>query len=105
MSGERTLDRVLALLRELRSDLSCRGVLHAAVFGSVARNEESADSDVDIMIELDPSRRSTLLTYIAIVGQLEGLAAPLGRKIDVAQRRRLHPRVRPAAERDAVTAF
>ena len=105
MAGERTLDRVLALLRELRGELRRQGVLHAAVFGSVAREEESPNSDVDIMIELDPTQRSTLLTYVAVIGQLEALAVPLGRKIDVAQRRRLHPRVRPAAERDAVAAF
>ena len=64
-----------------------------------------SDSDVDIMIELDPAQHLTLLTYAGIVRQLEALAAPLGRQIDVAQRRRLRAHVRPAAERDAVQAF
>jgi predicted nucleotidyltransferase len=105
MSTNRSLDDVLALLRACRAELRRGGVLHAAVYGSVARGDEAPDSDVDIMIELDPAQRLTLLSYVGIVRQLEALAAPLGRRIDVAQRRRLRPHVRPAAERDAVQAF
>jgi predicted nucleotidyltransferase len=105
MSTDRTLDRVLTLLRARAAELRRGGVLHAAVFGSVARGEEISDSDVDIMIELDPAQRLTLLSYARIVRQLETLSGPLGRRIDIAQRRRLRPHVRPAAERDAVQAF
>jgi predicted nucleotidyltransferase len=105
MPTDRTLDRVLTLLRARAAELRQGGVLHAAVFGSVARGEEISDSDVDIMVELDPTRRLTLLTYVGIVRQLETLTAPLGRRIDVAQRRRLRPHLRPTAERDAVPAF
>ena len=105
MPTARTLDQVLALLRGRAADLRHRGVLHAAVFGSVARGEDVPDSDVDIMIELDPAQRHTLLTYVGIIRELEALAAPLGRRVDVAQRRRLRPHVRPAADRDAVAAF
>jgi uncharacterized protein len=100
-----TLDRVLTLLRARAAELRSRGVLHAAVFGSVARGEDTPGGDVDIMIELDLAQRPTLLTYVGIVRQLESLAAPLGRPIDVVQRRRLRSHVRPAAERDAVSAF
>jgi predicted nucleotidyltransferase len=95
----------LTLLRARAAELRRGGILHAAVFGSVARGEEIPGSDVDIMIELDPARRLTLLTYVGLVRQIEALATPLGRRIEVAQRRRLRPHVRPTAERDAVSAF
>lgn len=103
--SDRTLDRVLSLLRARAALLRSRGVLHAAVFGSVARGEDVPGSDVDIMIELDPAGRPTLLAYVGAVREIQGLAELLGRRIEVVQRRRLRPHVRPAAERDAVVAF
>jgi predicted nucleotidyltransferase len=32
-----------------------QGVAHAAVFGSVARGDDRPDSDVDILVDLDPA--------------------------------------------------
>ncbi len=49
-----TLDEALSRLRAHADELRGRGVLHAAVFGSVARGEAREDSDVDVLIELDP---------------------------------------------------
>lgn len=46
------LDSCLLALRERESVLKERGVLHAGIFGSVARREERADSDVDVAIEI-----------------------------------------------------
>lgn len=105
MPNSRTLEQILALLRARQAELRQRGVLHAAVFGSVARGEEQAASDIDILVELDPAQRPTLLTYAGVIRVLAALAAPLGRSVDVAQRRRLRDHVRPAAERDAIAAF
>ncbi|MGU3666312.1 nucleotidyltransferase family protein [Methylobacterium sp. A49B] len=49
------LDKLAALdiLRANEAELRRRGVLHAALFGSVARGEAHAESDVDVMIEID----------------------------------------------------
>ena len=44
-------DRVIATLQQHRAELEGRGVVHAAVFGSVARGQARPDSDVDILIE------------------------------------------------------
>ena len=38
----------------MRSELRSRGVTHAALFGSRARGEARADSDIDIMVEIAP---------------------------------------------------
>jgi hypothetical protein len=47
-----TLARVLATLRREESDLRRRGILHAGVFGSVARGEDTSSSDIDILVEV-----------------------------------------------------
>jgi len=46
---------VLAKLRENESALRARGIKHAALFGSCARGDNRPDSDIDIMIEVDPA--------------------------------------------------
>jgi len=50
MNKQEILDR----LRENERALRERGVTHAALFGSRARGEERSDSDIDIMVEVDP---------------------------------------------------
>ena len=45
---------VIAMLKQHRAELERKGVRHAALFGSLARDEARPDSDIDIMIELDP---------------------------------------------------
>lgn len=47
---------IITRLKAHEAALKARGVAHAALFGSVARGEQRGDSDIDIMIELDPAR-------------------------------------------------
>ncbi len=54
MNRQDIIDR----LRENEAALKARGVTHAALFGSRARGEERRDSDIDIMIDIDPGRLS-----------------------------------------------
>ena len=97
-----TLDRVLALLREREADLHRRGVLHAAVFGSVARGDQQDTSDIDLMVDLDRTNVPTLFEYIGIALDLE---AALGRPVDLTVRDNLKRHIRPNAEAEAVYAF
>jgi predicted nucleotidyltransferase len=46
-----SLAAALRILKDHEPELRRRGVVHAAVFGSVARGEANAVSDVDILIE------------------------------------------------------
>jgi len=47
-------DDAIKILRQHQADLRARGIVHAALFGSVARGEAGTKSDLDILIELDP---------------------------------------------------
>jgi predicted nucleotidyltransferase len=54
-------DTALSILRSLRSRLEARGIAHAALFGSVARGEAGACSDVDVFVTPQSGRRLDLI--------------------------------------------
>jgi predicted nucleotidyltransferase len=95
-------EQAIATLRAHEPDLRSRGVLHAALFGSVARGDAKPASDIDIMVDIDPEAHIDLFDYVGITQYLgELLPSP----VDVANHKTLKPLVRPSAERDAVYAF
>lgn len=102
MSDSAELDRVLGILRARADELRRRGVRHASVFGSAARGEDGADSDIDILITLDPAVQTDAFGYAGVVGDLEDW---IGRKVDVARRDMLRDHVRTDAVEGEVRAF
>jgi predicted nucleotidyltransferase len=92
----------IAILRQSEPALRERGVLHAALFGSVARGENHAGSDVDIMLEIDPEARITVFDYVELK---EYIANLFDGPVDVVNRDGLKSYVAPAATADAVYAF
>ena len=56
MGNEINLDYVLQTLCDQQTELRRLGMAHATVFGSVARGEERAESDIDVVVELDENR-------------------------------------------------
>lgn len=96
------LTDILGRLRAHEVELRERGVVHVAVFGSVARAENLTDSDVDLLVDLTPEVADDFLAYAGIAADLEVI---VGRDLDVARRDRLRPHVRPNAEAHAVYAF
>lgn len=93
-------DDVVAVLRSNAPELRGLGVRHLAVFGSVARGEAGPDSDVDVLLDLDPA--ASLLRVVRIRDRLTAL---LGRPVDVAELEAMRPTLREAARREAVHAF
>jgi uncharacterized protein len=81
------------LLREKRDEILRIAARHGAsnvrIFGSVARGEASAQSDIDFLVELERGR--SLLDHAALMIDLESL---LGRRVDVATERGLKPQIR-----------
>jgi predicted nucleotidyltransferase len=95
-------DEIIGKLKACEADLRAQGVAHAALFGSVARGEDRPDSDIDIMVELDPAARVTLFDYVGIKEYIEAMFSG---PVDVVNRDGLKPRLRPKATADAIYAF
>jgi len=92
----------IATLRRHEADLRARGICHAGVFGSVSRGENRPDSDLDIIIDIEPDIRVTVFDYVGLKEYIAGLfEAP----VDVVSRESLKPHIRPAATADAIYAF
>ena len=98
MDRQEILDR----LRANEVALRARGVAHAAVFGSRARGDNRADSDTDIMIDVNPDARLSVYDYVGLKEYIAGLFEG---PVDVVSREGLKPYVRPAATTHAVYAF
>jgi predicted nucleotidyltransferase len=100
--GGATLARVLAVLRSQETALRSRGILHVGVFGSVARGDDTAASDIDIVIEIDYASGFGTTDLIDVEEQL---ARALGRRVDVVSAGGLKPGKHDAVRRDAVPVF
>lgn len=95
-------DAVIARLKEAEPALRARGIRHAAVFGSIARGEERPDSDIDILVDLDPEARLTIYDYVAIKEYVSGL---FDGAVDVVSSGGLKPFIRPRVTAEAAYAF
>ena len=73
------------------------GANNVRVFGSMSRGEESVESDLDIIVEME--RGSSLLDIIAIKQDIEEL---LGIKVDVVTESSISPYIRDAVLKEAV---
>jgi predicted nucleotidyltransferase len=92
----------LETLRRSEPALQSRGVRHAALFGSVARGTNRPESDIDIMIEIDPDAHMTVFDYVDLKDYIASL---FDEPVDIVNREALKSHVRPAATADAIYAF
>jgi len=96
------LDDVVRRIRALEPELGRRGIHHLAVFGSLARGDERAGSDVDLGITIEPGRSFSLIRMEDTRLWLEEV---LGRPVDLGEIEALRPPVRAAFDRERVPVF
>jgi hypothetical protein len=75
--------------RRVAIPMSRRGVVRASIFGSAARGEATASSDIDFLVEFEKGR-----TLVDLSGLRLDLCDALGREVDVATPGSLHPKLR-----------
>lgn len=97
-----TKDEVINKLQAHESELKAAGIVRIAVFGSVARGDNSPELDVDLLADFDRTKRYTLLT----MGRLENrLAVLLQTGADLSSPDWLRESVKAQVMREAVLAF
>lgn len=83
-------EAILRLARE-------HGAHNVRIFGSAARGEETGDSDLDVLVEMEEGR--SLIDHVALKQDLEEL---LGQEVDVVTEASLHPRMCERVLREAI---
>ncbi|WP_228060172.1 nucleotidyltransferase family protein [Plectonema radiosum] len=77
--------------------MSCFGVRSLALFGSVARDEAKPDSDVDILVDLEPP-----LTFDRYMDLKFYLEEQLGTRVDLVNWKSLKPQVLENVEQELI---
>jgi len=93
---------VVAALRQAEPALRERGVAALYVFGSHARDQARPDSDVDVFIDKDKSRKFGFDEFMDVYFLLQ---ERLGAGVDYGTREGLHPVLRTQIEREAIRVF
>jgi len=84
-------DDVIERCRQAEPEIRRMGVRRIALFGSMARGEAAADSDVDLLVEFEPGGKS-FDRFLALSELLERL---LGRRVDLVTTEALSPYIGP----------
>jgi uncharacterized protein len=93
-----TLDELRRTKRDEILRVAARyGARNVRVFGSTARGDAAAGSDIDFLVDLDPGR-----TLMDLGGLLMALQELLEARVDVATETMLRPKVRQGALADAI---
>jgi predicted nucleotidyltransferase len=101
MKEAMTRDQAIDILRRHRGELERAGVRHLYLFGSVARNEARAQSDVDLFFDYDKGQ----FELFALMEVKELASNIRGQRADIMTRDSVHPVFRPRIEAEAVQVF
>ena len=75
---------------------------HPPLFGSVVRGDARPDSDIDVLVDIDPRVRFSL---VGLVSVKNFLAEQLGRAVDVVTRDGIEPAIRESVFAEAERVF
>ena len=95
-----TNDYITILRKYLSTKADAYGITKIGIFGSVARNEQTEDSDVDICVEM---KKPDLFTMVHIKEELQEL---FGKPVDIVRlRNNMNPMLLKQIKRDGIYAW
>jgi predicted nucleotidyltransferase len=97
-----TREEIIEKLRAMEPELRARGITRLQMFGSRARGDNREDSDLDLLIEVDPSRN---LSLFEITGMHLDLTETLGIPTYLIEGEGLKSRFRRRIDDDLVPVF
>ena len=84
-----TRDMIVARLKTHKAEIRAKGVQHLALFGSRMRSDHRKDSDLDVLVDIDPKlKRFTLLDIVAVKRTLDEI---LGLETNIVERKTIKP--------------
>jgi uncharacterized protein len=97
-----TREEIIATIRNNAAALKAEGVTKLAIFGSRVRGDNRPDSDIDVLVEVEPDASFSLLNLMGvehIIGDATGLPA------QATMRRSIPPRFAERIADDIVQVF
>jgi len=88
-------------IQSIKDFFSCQPVLKAYLFGSYSRGDETEDSDVDLLVELDYSQPIGL-EFIQMQIDLQKL---LSKKVDLVSARGLSKYIGPIIDKEKLLIY
>lgn len=94
-----TLQELLSKRDEILTIADRHGAFNVRIFGSVVRGEADLQSDVDVLVDYDRTRRSPWFP----MGLIAELEAVLGCRVDVVTEKGLKSRIRERVLQEAIS--
>ena len=94
-----TKDNILATLKISKPELSKFGVANVGLFGSYLRNEQSKNSDIDLLIDFEPGKEN-FDNYMAVYDIFESLFQ--NQKVEVVTKNGLSKYIGPKILKDVM---
>jgi predicted nucleotidyltransferase len=93
-----TKEQYMHLLRKFVDDYGAEyGITRIGIFGSVARGEQRADSDVDVLVE------APVLSLLSLIGMKRQLEEKLNASVDVMRKTEYMPhRLKERVEKEVI---
>jgi hypothetical protein len=87
----KNINEIKIILKEHKQELRTRyGVKEIGLFGSYVKDEENDKSDLDILVEFEPTSKIDLIEFVELEDYLSEL---LGIKVDLVMKSALKPRI------------
>ena len=86
-----TKQNILLTIQQNQNQIKAFGVKKLGLFGSFVRNEQSTDSDIDILVEFEPGQK-TFDNFMQLAFLLEDL---LERSVELVTPESLSPYIQP----------
>jgi uncharacterized protein len=97
-----TREQIIAAIRKNADAIKAEGVTKLAIFGSRVRGDDRPDSDIDVLIEIEPDVSFSLLNLIDVQHIIEDAT---GLQAQATMRRSLPPRFAERIADDIVEVF
>jgi predicted nucleotidyltransferase len=97
-----TREEIISAIRERSGALKAEGVSKLAMFGSRARGDNRADSDLDVLIEVEPDASFSILNLIGVEHIIHDAT---GLQTQATMRRSMRPRFAQRISDDILEVF